>query len=81
MHNRRFTRLTNGHSKKLQNHALMAALYTVWYNFARIYSAIRCTPSMQADLTDRLMTMADIVALCEPKTPAKRGPYKKRISN
>ena len=83
MHMRRFTRLTNAHSKKLENHCHMIALYTVWYNFARINSAIRVAPAMAAGLTTKLWTMADIVALVDSATPApaKRGPYKKRNSN
>lgn len=83
MHNRRFTRLTNGHSKKLENHALMVALYTVWYNYARINSAVRCSPAMAAGLSSTLWSMADIVAMIDTAAPApaKRGPYKKRISN
>lgn len=80
MHMRRFTRLTNGHSKKFENHCHMIALYTVWYNFARINSAVRCAPAMAAKLTDRLWSMADIVALIDAAAPApaKRGPYGKR---
>lgn len=83
MHMRRFTRLTNGHSKKLENHCHMVALYTVWYNFVRVNSAIRVSPAMAAGLVQRLWSMADIVALIDAANPApaKRGPYKKRNSN
>lgn len=83
MHMRRFTRLTNAHSKKLENHCHMIALYTVWYNFVRINSAIRCTPAMSAGLSARVWDMAEIVTLIDAAAPApaKRGPYKKRISN
>ena len=61
----------------------MIAIYTVWYNFARINSAIRMAPAMAAGLSSRLWEMADIVKLIDDAAPAasKRGPYKKRISN
>jgi IS1 family transposase len=80
MHMRRFTRLTNAHSKKIENHCHMIALYTVWYNFARVNSAIRCAPAMAAGLSSKLWSMADIVSLIDAAAPvpAKRGPYKKR---
>ena len=83
MHMRRFTRLTNAHSKKFENHCHMVALYTVWYNFARINSAVRMAPAMAAGISDRLWDMADIVKLIDdaaPK-PGPRGFYKKQISN
>jgi hypothetical protein len=50
MHMWRFTRLTNTHSKKFENHCQMVALYTVWYNFARINSAICRSPAMAAEV-------------------------------
>jgi IS1 family transposase len=80
MHMRRYTRLTNGHSKKFENHCHMVALYTVWYNWVRINSAVRMAPAMAAGLSNRLWSMADIVALIDAAAPAsaKRGPYKKR---
>jgi len=60
---RRFTRLTTGYSKKIENHCHMVALYTVWYNWIRTHKAHRLTPAMAAGLTDRLMDMADVVRL------------------
>ena len=62
---RRFTRLTNGFSKKLDNHVNMVALYTVWYNWTRIHKTLRVTPAMAAGLTDRVWSMAEIVELIE----------------
>jgi hypothetical protein len=62
---RRFPRLTNGHSRKIENHVHMAALYTTWYNFARITSAVRMSPAMAARLTERLWDIGDIVNLIE----------------
>jgi IS1 family transposase len=83
MHMRRFTRLTNAHSKKFENHCHMVALYTVWYNFARINSAVRMAPAMAAGISEQLWTMADIVNLIDraESAPKKRGSYRPRISN
>jgi hypothetical protein len=61
MHMRRFTRLTNGFSKKLENHIHMVALYTVFYNFCKVHKTLRVTPAMEAGLTDRVWTMTEIV--------------------
>jgi IS1 family transposase len=62
---RRFTRLTNAHSKKFANHCHALAIYFVWYNWARINSAVRMSPAMAAGLTDKLMDMADIVRIVD----------------
>ncbi|MBX9659310.1 MAG: IS1 family transposase [Nitrospiraceae bacterium] len=80
MQNRRFTRLTNAFSKKLDNHIHALALYFAFYNFCRIHKSLRVTPAMAAGLTDRLWTLEDIVAKMDAMAPApaKRGPYKKR---
>ena len=64
-HMKRFTRLTAAHSKKLINHVHMVALYTVWYNFARINSAVRMSPAMAARLETRLWDISDIVSLID----------------
>jgi IS1 family transposase len=64
-HMRRFTRLTSGHSKKIDNHVAMVALYTTWYNFARINSAVRMSPAMACGLEQRLWDVGDIVKLIE----------------
>ena len=83
MHMRRFTRLTNGFSKKFENHMWMVALYAVYYNFLKIHKTLRVTPAMEAGLTDRVWTFEDIVGLIDANAPkpGPRGPYKKRISN
>jgi IS1 family transposase len=83
MHMRRFTRLTNGFSKKVENHAHSVALHFAYYNFVRIHKTLRMTPAMAAGVTDRLWDMSDLVAVLEAAEaadaqPAKRGPYKKR---
>lgn len=67
---RRFTRLTNGFSKKVENHAHMVALYTVWYNWTRIHKTLRVTPAMAAGLTDRVWDMTHIVELIEQQAEA-----------
>ncbi|WP_067682369.1 transposase [Tsuneonella dongtanensis] len=80
MQNRRFTRLTNAFSKKLDNHIHALALYFAFYNFCRIHKTLRVTPAMAAGITDRLWTLDDIVAKIDGMAPAPkpRGPYKKR---
>ena len=82
MHMRRFTRLTNGFSKKVENHAHAVALHFMYYNFVRIHNTLRCSPAMAAGVTDRLWDLSDIVALIDVAAPTagKRGPYKKRNS-
>lgn len=79
MHMRRFTRLTNAFSKKIENHAHAVALHFVYYNFCRIHSKLRMTPAMAAGISSRLWEVSDIVALLDAAEtkPAKRGPYKK----
>lgn len=80
MQNRRFTRLTNAFSKKLDNHIHALALYFAFYNFVRIHKTLKVSPAMAAGVTDKLWSMEDIVALVEARrpVPGKRGPYKKR---
>lgn len=80
MQNRRFTRLTNAFSKKLDNHIHALALYFAFYNFCRIHKTLRVTPAMAAGIADRLWGFEDIVAKMDEMAPApgKRGPYKKR---
>ncbi|MCW5897702.1 MAG: IS1 family transposase [Flavobacteriales bacterium] len=63
---RRFTRLTNAFSKKVENHCYAIALHFVHYNFVRIHKTLRVTPAMEAGLTDDVMTIADIVKLAYP---------------
>ena len=60
----------------------MIALYTVWYNFARINSAVQMAPAMAAGISDTLWDMSDIVKLIDEAAPklGPRGPYHKRRS-
>lgn len=77
---RRFTRLTNAFSKKLDNHIHALALYFVFYNFTRIHKTLRMSPAMAAGITDRLWSLDDVIAKIDELAPAPkaRGPYKKR---
>ena len=79
---RRFTRLTNAFSKKLENHLLMLSLYFVHYNFVRIHSTLKCTPAMAAGISDTLRDMEWIVDLIDARAskPNRPATYKK-ISN
>ena len=77
---RRFTRLTNAFSKKLENHSHALALYFAFYNFCRIHKTLRVSPAMAAGISDRLWSLDDVVAKIDAMAPASkpRGPYKKR---
>jgi hypothetical protein len=78
---RRFTRLTNAFSKKLQNHLAAIAVYFMYYNFARIHQTLRVTPAMEAGVSDHVWSIEEIVALLPKPVFGPRGPYKKKISN
>ena len=60
---RRFTRLTNGFSKKIENHYYATALYFMYYNFGRIHKTLRVTPAMEAGVSDHVWTLEEIVGL------------------
>jgi IS1 family transposase len=79
---RRFTRLTNAFSKKLENHIHAIALYFVHYNFCRIHKSLKVSPAMAAGIADTLWSLDDVIAKIDEMAPppAKRGPYKKRVS-
>jgi len=62
---RRFTRLTNAFSKKLDNHKAAVAFYTMWYNFARIHQTLRVTPAMEAGISDHVWDAEEIARLAE----------------
>lgn len=78
MHIRRFTRLTNAFSKKIENHCYAIALHFVYYNFCKVHKTLRVTPAMEAKLAKKPMTLTDIANLIPVEAPKKRGPYKKR---
>lgn len=61
MQQRRFTRLTNAFSKKLENHVAAVALYVAHYNFCRVHETLRVTPAMQLGVTDHIWTIGELV--------------------
>ena len=80
---RRFTRLTNAFSRRLEFLGYSVALHFMHYNFCRIHQTLRITPAMAAGVTDRLWEIGDIVELVERATPMPNRPksYRKKISN
>lgn len=70
---RRYTRLSNGFSRKIQNHAAAVALYYFAYNFIKIHRTLRVTPAMAAGVTDHLWSASDLVGLLEAEEVAKRA--------
>lgn len=83
MHMRRFTRLTNGFSKKVANHEASIALHFMYYNFVKIHKTLKCTPAMAAGVTPKLWEMKDVVVMIEAeeaKVSTLRGSYKKKLS-
>ena len=77
---RRFTRLTNGFSKKIENHMFAVSLHFMHYNFARIHKWLRVTPAMQAGISDHVWNIEEIVRLVAPPVAVKRGSYRPRAS-
>jgi IS1 family transposase len=65
MHMRRFTRLTNAFSKKVENHEHALALYFMFYNFCRVHQTLRVTPAMEAGVSDHVWELREIVALLD----------------
>jgi IS1 family transposase len=78
---RRFTRLTNGFSKKVENLEHMVALHFMHYNFGRIHKSLRVTPAMEAGISDHIWSLEEIAALVHDAVPTKRGSYKTKNSN
>lgn len=79
---KRFARLGNAFSKKVDNHIHALSLYFVFYNFTRTHKAHKLSPAMAAGVTDRLWSMEDIVGLIDARegAPKKRGPSRKRAA-
>ena len=65
MGNRRFTRLTNAFSKKVENHEHMLALFFMYYNFTARHQSLRVTPAMEAGLSDHVWNLGEIVSLLD----------------
>jgi IS1 family transposase len=72
MASRRFTRLTNAFSKKLENHAAAVALYVAHYNLCRVHEALRITPAMAVGVTDHIWTIGELVDACLANAPIDR---------
>lgn len=72
MHMRRFTRLTNAFSKKLENHIAAVALHFMFYNFVRIHQTLRVTPAMAAGVSEKVWEIADIVQLVAEREQAEQ---------
>lgn len=73
---RRFTRLTNGFSKKIANHEAAIALHIAYYNLVRMHETVRCTPAMAVGVTDHPWTVAELIeaALAAPAVPPAYTP-------
>ena len=69
---RRFTRLTNGFSKKLEYHGHQVALYFMHYNFCRVHKTLHVTPAMEAGLTDHVWSLEELCALLPEKKQNER---------
>lgn len=65
MSQRRFTRLTNAHSKKVENHIHFIAMYTMFYNFGRIHQTLRVTPAMAAGVSDHVWSLEEMIKLID----------------
>jgi hypothetical protein len=81
MQQRRFTRLTNGFSKKLRNHKAAVSLYVAHYNLCRVHEALRITPAMALGVADHIWTVAELIEAATegvtPDLPGKpRGPFR-----
>ena len=75
---RHFTRLTNGFSKKFENHVWMVALYTDYYNWIKVHKSLRVPPATEAGLSKQVCTFEDLAMLVDERTrkPGKREPTK-----
>lgn len=78
MSRRRFTRLTNGFSKKVENHMHAISLDYMFYNFGRIHQSLKVTPAMAAGITDHVWTPEEIAELAQIEALKTRGAYRKR---
>lgn len=65
---RRFTRLTNAFSKKIENHEHMLTIYFMYYNFCRVHQTLRVTPAMEAGLAHHVWTISELVGLLERRS-------------
>lgn len=79
MQSRRFTRLTNGFSKKVDNHRHSVALHYMFYNFCRVHQTLRCTPAMEAGITDHVWGLEELCALL-PKPVVKASVIERSLT-
>lgn len=80
---RRYTRLTNAFSKKVENHAAAVSLHFLHYNFVRVHQTLGTTPAVAAGVADHRWNLSEIIGLLEAAEagfPRERGPYKKRAA-
>jgi IS1 family transposase len=81
MGSRRFTRLTNGFSKKLDNHVAAVSLYVAYYNLCRVHESLKCTPAMALGVTDRVWTIGNLIEAAlatQPITPVPSAPDRRK---
>ncbi len=76
---RRYTRLTNAFSKKVENLAAAVSLHFAYYNFCRVHKSLGTTPAVAAGVADHVWTLDELIGLLDAaeRVPIKRGPYKK----
>lgn len=77
---RRFTRLTNAFSKKIENHMHAVSLHFMFYNFGRVHKSLGTTPAVRAGVADHVWSIEEIVNLIPAQEAKKRGPYKVRAT-
>ena len=73
MQMRRFTRLTNAFSKKLENHIASIAIHYMHYNFCRVHQTLRVTPAMEAGIADHVWTIAEMLSILDSKQPENKA--------
>jgi hypothetical protein len=77
MQMRRFTRLTNGFSKRLENHQVAVALWIAFYNLCRVHETLRYTPAMALGVTDHMWTIAELVQLRLSRPTCRHCPVRR----
>jgi hypothetical protein len=80
MQSRRFTRLTNGFSKRVDYHLAAVGLYVAHYNFCRVHETLRTTPAMAQRLTDHIWTIGELLTACLDNAPAKPRKVHRRFT-
>lgn len=74
--------MTNGFSKKFENHLHAISLFVMNYNYCKVHQTLRVTPAMEAEITDHVWELEEVVGLlADHGKPKKRGAYKKKNSN